>query len=93
MWFHPWPGVRSLVTTNPVALVINGELRLNELRSNKSTASEVVLAINGVGSRDFSDRAAVVLETNGALSATSTSRYRSGSALEGILAVPEGCAN
>lgn len=93
MWFHSSPGVRALVTAKPVALVINGELQPNELRSNKLTASEMVLTINSVGSRDFTDVAAVVLETNGTLSVASISRHRSGSALEGILTFPEGCAN
>ncbi len=82
MWFHSWPGM-------PVALVVDGELRPNQLSLNKLTAPEFLQAIHGVGPGHLSGAAAVVLETNGALSVAPATSYCGGSALEGVLNRPE----
>ncbi len=93
MWFQSLPGVGSLVPAKLVALVVNGLLQSNELRSEKVTAAETLRAVDSVGFLDFSDVAAMVLETIDASSDFSTSRYRSGSALEGVLTFPESRAH
>ncbi|MBG6217098.1 uncharacterized membrane protein YcaP (DUF421 family) [Arthrobacter sp. CAN_A6] len=84
-----WPGGRSFVTAKPVALVCDGELQHDQLRRNRLSASEVRQAVRSTGSGDLSDVAAVVLETNGTLSVIPTSKYGSGSALEGVFNRPE----
>lgn len=80
-----WPRVRSLVTAKPVALVREGELQHDELRRNRLSASEVRQAVRSSGYGDLSEVAVVVLETNGIMSVIPTTKYGSGSALEGVV--------
>ncbi len=84
-----WPRARSFVTANPVALVSDGELQHEQLRRNRLTASEVRQAVRSTGCGDLSDVAVVILETNGTMSVIPTSRYGSGSALEGVFNRPD----
>ena len=78
------PGTRSAVSSGPVALVIAGRLRYDQLRRNRLTESEVLQAVRGSGSGDLADIAAVVLETNGTLSVITESKLGNGSALRGV---------
>lgn len=78
------PGARAAVTARPVALVISGELRHDQLRRNRLSESEVLQAVRSTGSGDLSDVAAVVLETNGTLSVITQSKLGNGSTLKGV---------
>ncbi|MHA7282025.1 DUF421 domain-containing protein [Arthrobacter sp. TMS2-4] len=83
-----WPGARGVVTAEPVALVVDGQLQEEELRRNRLTESEVFQAVRGTGSGDLSSVAAVVLETNGKISVIPAGKLGSGSALAGIRGYP-----
>lgn len=78
------PGARSAVTSEPVALVINGEIQQAQLRRNRLNESEVLQAVRSTGSGDLSQIAAVVLETNGTISVIPESQAGNRSALKGI---------
>lgn len=78
------PGARAAVTARPVALVISGELRHDQLLRNRLSESEVLQAVRSTGSGDLSDVAAVVLETNGTLSVIPQSKLGNGSTLKGV---------
>ncbi|XAS65584.1 DUF421 domain-containing protein [Pseudarthrobacter sp. So.54] len=78
------PGARAAVTARPVALVISGELRHDQLRRNRLSESEVLQAVRSTGSGDLSDVAAVVLETNGTISVIPQSKLGNGSTLKGV---------
>lgn len=81
-------GVRSAVTAGPVVLLVSGELQPAQLRRNRLSESEVLQAVRATGSGDLSDIAAVVLETNGAISVIPKSKLGNGSALEGVRDAP-----
>lgn len=84
MGLRRWPGVRSVVTSHPTALLVDGRLQERELRRNRLTESEVLQAVRESGSGDLTSIAAVVLETNGKLSVISSSQLGSGSAMGGV---------
>ncbi len=79
-----WPGARKAITASPTALLVDGQLQREALKSNRLTESEVLQAVRNTGSGDLSDVAAVVLETNGKLSVIPRSKLGNASALKGI---------
>lgn len=78
------PGTRGVITSQPVALLLEGELNGDELRRNRLTESEVLQAVRSTGSGDLSQIAAVVLETNGSLSVIPGDKFGDGSAIKGV---------
>lgn len=92
-WAVAWtsahvPGARAVVTSQPVFLVLSGELQHEQLRRNRLSTSEVLQAVRATGSGDLSSIAAVVLETNGSLSVIPNNKLGNGSAIEGVRGVP-----
>jgi uncharacterized membrane protein YcaP (DUF421 family) len=79
------PGARSAVTSQPVALVLSGELQHAQLRRNRLSESEVLQAVRATGAGDLADIAAVVLETNGTISVIPKNKLGGGTALDGVL--------
>ncbi|MDT7951959.1 MAG: DUF421 domain-containing protein [Acetobacteraceae bacterium] len=68
-----WVSVRSgkfseLVKSEPTLLLHDGRLLPNALVAQRVTTGEVRAALRGSGLEDFSEAAAVVLETDGSLS-------------------------
>lgn len=80
-----WPGFREAITSRPVLLFSNGEVLEPALKRNRLTESELLQAVRMQGNGDFSDVAAIVLETNGKVSIISQQKYGDGSALENVL--------
>ncbi|WP_323959594.1 DUF421 domain-containing protein [Arthrobacter sp. JZ12] len=78
------PGARGVITSQPVALLLEGELNGDELRRNRITESEVLQAVRSTGSGDLSQIAAVVLETNVSLSVIPGDKFGNGSAIKGV---------
>lgn len=78
--------VRSAVKAEPAAVLVDGELRPDELRRRRLSPEEVHQAVraSGIGGLDLV--AAVVLETDGTLSVIPAAQAGSRSALDGIVA-------
>ncbi|MBH0116193.1 DUF421 domain-containing protein [Salinibacterium sp. NG253] len=79
-----WPAARKVVTSSPILLLSDGEMRHDALKRSRLTESEVRQAIRGSGSGGVSDTKCVVLETNGKLSVISVDKYGDGSALADV---------
>jgi uncharacterized membrane protein YcaP (DUF421 family) len=60
--------LRSLVKSEPTALVVRGEVRHEVLHKERLTVGELRQALRRSGVADVADVAAVVLETDGSLS-------------------------
>lgn len=76
-----WPGSRKVITSRPAALLRNGVLDSEALRTNRLTEAEIRQAVRESGYGDLSHIAAVVLETNGKLSVIPVQQFGDGSAL------------
>lgn len=63
-----WPSSREVVTARPTALVVDGQLRHDELRRCRVTVQEVASAVRGNGGGSLTEIDVVVLETDGSLS-------------------------
>ncbi len=81
----PW--ARSIFTSRPAVLLQGGELQQDAMRRNRLSEAEVRQAVRTQGIGDFSEVAAVVLETNGSLSVIPRSQYGNGSAMEEVKGV------
>lgn len=79
-----WPRSREIITSRPVLLFRDGQVQEVALRRNRLTRSELLQAVRMEGNGDFSDVAAIVLETNGKVSIISKQKYGDGSALEDV---------
>ncbi|MEV8253365.1 YetF domain-containing protein [Rhodoglobus sp. NPDC076762] len=79
-----WPTARKLVTSSPILLLHDGEMRHDALRRSRLTESEVRQAIRESGAGDVSGVSSVVLETNGKLSVIPRDKYGDGSALADV---------
>lgn len=79
-----WPRTRTILTSRPVLLMADGQIRHQALRRNRLTESELRQAVRSEGNGDLSQIKAVVLETNGKLSIITDSKYGNGSALEDV---------
>ncbi|MBH0023489.1 DUF421 domain-containing protein [Salinibacterium sp. SWN248] len=79
-----WPAARKVVTSSPILLLSDGEMRHDALKRSRLTESEVRQAIRGSGSGGVSEIKCVVLETNGKLSVISVDKYGDGSALADV---------
>lgn len=78
------PRTRAVVlTSRPVLLLADGCIRHQALRRNRLTESELRQAVRMQGTGDLPQVKAVVLESNGKLSIT-TSQYGNGSAMDGV---------
>lgn len=62
------PAARHVVTARPTALVVDGELRVDEMRRCRVTLEEVSAALRQQGIGSFAGVDAVVLETDGEVS-------------------------
>ncbi|MFY1693099.1 DUF421 domain-containing protein [Plantactinospora sp. WMMB782] len=79
-----WPPSQRLLKSRPTALVRDGHLLHEMMRSQRITESEIRQAARSQGVGDLSELAAVVLETDGSLSVITRSRYGDGSALADV---------
>lgn len=79
-----WPAARKIVTSSPILLLSDGEMRHDALKRSRLTESEVRQAIRGSGAGGVADIKCVVLETNGKLSVIPADKYGDGSALSEV---------
>jgi uncharacterized membrane protein YcaP (DUF421 family) len=79
------PAARSVVASEPVALVVSGELQYARMRSNRLSESEILQAIRAAGGGDMAEVAAVVLETNGTISVIPKDKLGGASALKDVI--------
>ncbi|MFC4430978.1 DUF421 domain-containing protein [Citricoccus alkalitolerans] len=79
-----WQRTRAGLTSRPVLLLADGQVRHEALKRNRLAESELRQAVRMQGTGDLSQVKAVVLETNGKLSIITTSQYGNGSALEDV---------
>lgn len=79
-----WPAARKTVTSSPILLLSDGEMRHDALKRSRLTESEIRQAIRGSGAGGVAGIKCVVLETNGKLSVIPADKYGDGSALVDI---------
>lgn len=79
-----WKAGRTLLTSRPTMLLVDGRVVDAALRSQRVSIDDVRQAIRSSGRGDVATIAAVVLETDGSLSVISTDQLGNGSALEGL---------
>ncbi|WP_168583049.1 DUF421 domain-containing protein [Gephyromycinifex aptenodytis] len=82
----PW--TRSIIVSEPTALVWDGQLLTARMREQRIAEAEVQQAIRRTGTGGIEDVAAVVLESDGQLSVISRSQLGSGSTLENMTGIP-----
>ncbi|WP_258935246.1 DUF421 domain-containing protein [Nesterenkonia pannonica] len=77
------PIVKKVITADPDVLLLHGRVDHEALRRHRMTESEIRHAARQAGTGDLSRIAAIVLETNGALSVISEQEWGDASALKG----------
>lgn len=75
---------RAGLTSRPVLLLADGQVRHEALKRNRLAESELRQAVRMQGTGDLSQVKAVVLETNGKLSIINDGQYGNGSALKDV---------
>jgi len=87
-----WPALAGLTKSRPRALLIDGRLCHDAMRSERITKDGILAAVRGSGHGDLADIAAVVLETDGSLTVVPAAALGNGSALANIDRQPGGGA-
>lgn len=76
-----FPGSRSVLTSGPSLVLVDGRMRTEVLRRQRLTEAEVRQAVRAAGVGDLAEVAAVVLESDGSLSVITADRRGDASAL------------
>ncbi|GAB2686678.1 DUF421 domain-containing protein [Thalassiella azotivora] len=79
-----WPASRTVVTSRPTLLLVDGRMLPERLVDQRVTEAEVRQAVRGSGSGDLSSVAAVVLESDGTLSIVTSEQAGNRSALADV---------
>lgn len=79
-----WPGARKVVTSRPMLLLRDGEIRTRSLRRARLTEDELAQAVRSSGGGSLEGVAAIVLETDGTLSVIPEAAFGDGSALHDV---------